>query len=484
MEEGLTFDDILLIPRKSNVLPHEVELKTKLTKDIHINIPLLSAAMDTVTEHKLAIAMALEGGIGVIHKNMSIGEQADEVRNVKRFENGFIFDPVTVLPTETIVALDEIIKKTGFSHIPVIDHDRKLLGMITSRDYSIQKHPDLTVKDRMVHFKDLITAEKGVSLEKANEILVESRKGTLLVIDKKQKLVSIVTRTDIEKNREFPVACKDKETKLRVAAAVGPNEMDRVKALVEAGVDILTVDTAHGHSANVIGAVKAIKKRYDIPLIAGNIATAEAAKDLIAAGADVIKVGIGPGAICTTRIISGVGVPQISAIYDCAQAAGDIPVIADGGIKYSGDISKAIAAGASAVMIGSLFAGCEEAPGEFVFIGGRKFKKYRGMGSIGAMQKGSKDRYFQKHVYSVKKLVPEGIEGIVPYRGFLAENVYQLMGGLRAAMGYCGCKSIEDLRTQVKFVKITKAGLRESHPHDVTITEEAPNYSVEKFDED
>ena len=481
MREGLTFDDILLIPRKSNVLPNDVELKTRLTKDITLNIPLLSAAMDTVTEHEVAIALALEGGMGVIHKNMSIGAQADEVRKVKRFENGFILDPVTVLPTEPIEGLDDIIKKTGFSHIPIIDHNRKLLGMITSRDYSIQKHGGMSVKDRMVVFKDLITASKGVSLEKANSILIESRKGTLLVVDKKQRLVSIVTRTDIEKNREYPNACKGKDKTLRVAAAVGPNDIDRVKALIDAGADVITVDTAHGHSANVIGAVKAIKKRYSIPLMAGNIATAEAAKDLIAAGADIIKVGIGPGAICTTRVVSGIGVPQVSAIHDCAQA-GNVPMVADGGIKYSGDIAKAIAVGASAVMIGSLLAGCEEAPGETVFIGGRKFKKYRGMGSIGAMEKGSKDRYFQKHVFSVKKLVPEGIEGIVPFRRSLSENVYQLMGGLRSAMGYCGCKGIEEMRSQVKFVKITKAGLRESHPHDVTITEEAPNYSIERFD--
>ncbi|HIH42975.1 TPA: IMP dehydrogenase [Candidatus Woesearchaeota archaeon] len=477
MRLGLTFDDVLLVPRKSNVLPNQVSTKVKLTKDIILNIPLLSAAMDTVTESKLAIALALEGGIGMIHKNMSIEAQADEVRKVKRFENGFIIDPLTISPDELIEEHYKVSKSSGISRLPVVENGF-LVGMITDNDYSIQKHAKLKVRDRMKPLKELITAQAGITLDKANEILVESRHGTLLIVDKQNRLVAIVTRKDIEKNETFPNACKDKDKKLRVGAAVGVFDLERVEALVKAGVDIITVDSAHGHSKNVIETIKQIKKKFSIPIIAGNIATAQAAKDLISAGADVLKVGIGPGAICTTRIVTGVGVPQITAIQDVVKAAGNVSVIADGGIKYSGDVAKAIAAGATAVMIGSMFAGCDETPGRVVFNQGRKYKSYRGMGSVGAMMQGSKDRYMQKHVTESRKLVPEGIEGVVPYRGTLSENVYQLIGGLRSAMGYSGAATIDEMRRNVEFIQITKAGLKESHPHDVTITEEAPNYSA------
>ena len=478
MKDGLTFDDVLLQPRKSDVLPTEVDLKTKLTKNITLNIPVLSAAMDTVTEANLAIAMALQGGIGMIHKNMPVYKQCEQVKTVKRFENGFITNPVTVSPD---ILIDEIItltQKHVFSSFPVVE-DGKLVGLITDKDYSIIKHLGMKVADRMMHFSDLITAKKGVTLQEANDILIESRRGALLVVDDNQKLVSIVTRKDLDKNEEFPNSCKDKDKRLMVGAAIGPNNVDRAKPLIEAGVDIITIDTAHGHSMNVIDAVKKIKKNNDIEVIAGNIATEKAAADLIAAGADVVKVGIGPGSICTTRVISGVGVPQITAIQDVCKGV-KVAVIADGGIKFSGDITKAIAAGASAVMIGSLFAGCDETPGRTVFINGRKFKQYRGMGSLAAMQQGSKDRYGQGDVKVVKKLVPEGIEGVVPYRGSIVENIYQLMGGLRSGMGYCGCRTIDELRANAEFIKITSASLRESHPHDVTITEEAPNYSGDR----
>ena len=475
MKEGLTFDDVLLVPRKSDVLPNEVDLKTTLVKGITLNIPIMSAAMDTVTESRLAIALALQGGIGVIHKNLSIEEQANEVKKVKRFENGFINDPVTISPNDSIEDAYLTTQKTGFSTLPVTDEYGKLLGLLTSKDFSVQKHGAMKVKERMIPFEELIRAEKGISLKEANDLLIESRKGTLFIVDKDQRLVSIVTRKDIEKNEEFPNSCKDENKKLRVAAAVGPNDPERARALVEAGVDVLVVDTAHGHSVNVIEFVKKLKKMFNVPVIAGNIATAEAAKDLIAAGADAIKVGIGPGAICTTRVVAGVGVPQITAIQDVASVA-NVPIIADGGIRYSGDIAKALVAGASVVMLGSFLAGCEEAPGKVVFIGGRKYKKYRGMGSLGAMKLGSKDRYFQKDITSTKKLVPEGVEGIVPYRGTLAENIYQMIGGVRSSMGYCGCKTLSEMRN-VEFVKISSAGLQESHPHGITITDEAPNYS-------
>jgi IMP dehydrogenase len=476
MKLGLTFDDVLLIPRRSNVLPNEVNTKVSLTKDIILNVPILSAAMDTVTESKLAIALALEGGIGIIHKNMPIDQQVAEVKKVKRFENGFIIDPITISPDALIEEHYNTMKNTEISRLPVVEGGF-LKGMLTSNDYSINEHSNLKVKDRMRPLKELVTAPSGTSLEKANELLIESRHGTLLVIDKDNKLISIVTRKDIEKNENFPHACKDAEKKLRVGAAVGVHDYERIEALVNAGADILTVDSAHGHSKNVIDTVKEIKSKHNIAIIAGNIATPDAAKDLIDAGADVLKVGIGPGAICTTRIVAGVGVPQITAIQDVCRAS-KVPIIADGGIKFSGDIGKAIAAGASAVMLGSLFAGCDETPGRTVFIKGRKFKSYRGMGSVGAMMEGSKDRYMQKDVTETKKLVPEGIEGVVPYRGSLAENVYQLLGGLRSAMGYCGASTIEEMQKDVEFIQITSAGLKESHPHDVTITEEAPNYTT------
>ena len=389
MKEGLTFDDVLLLPRKSDVLPNDVDLRTKLTKNITLNIPILSAAMDTVTESQLAIALALQGGLGIVHKNMPVYKQCEEVEKVKRFANGFITRPVTLSPDSLIDKVVELTEKNGFSSFPIVK-DGKLVGLITDKDYSVDRHIGMKISERMKPFSDLTTAKKGVTLEEANDILIESRRGSLLVVDDNQRLVSIVTRKDLDKNEEFPNSCKDKDKRLRVGAAIGPNNLDRVKPLIEAGIDIIVVDTAHGHSTNVLEAVKKIKKNNDIEVIAGNIATAEAAKDLVAAGADVVKVGIGPGSICTTRVISGVGVPQITAIQDVCKGV-KVAVIADGGIKFSGDIPKAIVAGASAVMVGSLFAGCDETPGRTVFIGGRKFKQYRGMGSLAAMQQGSKE---------------------------------------------------------------------------------------------
>lgn len=475
LKTGLTFDDVLLVPGKSDILPRNVDLTISLTKDIVLKIPLLSAAMDSVTESKLAIALARRGGLGIIHKNLTIEEQAAEIKKVKKSESWLVKDPLTVSPSDTLEKVKRIRAIRGVASFPVIDNN-KLVGILTRRDYRFVENNNEKVKDLMS--KNLVTVQENAPRKEAFQIMVKNKIEKLPVIDKYGNLKALITLTDIEKSICYPKSCKDGEKQLRVGAAVGPSDDDRLNALVKAGVDIITVDTAHGHSKNVLEAVKRIKANYNIPIIAGNIGTEEAAADLISAGADIVKVGIGPGAICTTRVIAGVGVPQITAIMDVAKAAGNIPVIADGGIKHSGDIAKAIAAGASAVMMGNMFAGTEEAPGMNIFIRGRKYKKYRGMGSLGAMTKGSKDRYFQKDIDD-KKLVPEGIEGIVPYRGNLSEVVHQMLGGLRSAMGYCGARNIEELKTKGKFIRITASGLIESHPHDVTITEESPNYSAQ-----
>ncbi|ACL70793.1 inosine-5'-monophosphate dehydrogenase [Halothermothrix orenii H 168] len=481
VKEGLTFDDVLLIPARSEVLPRDVETRTRLTKNINLNIPIMSAGMDTVTEARLAIAMARQGGIGIIHKNMSIGRQAEEVDRVKRSESGVIVDPFYLKPDNLIVEAEALMSKFKISGVPIVDENRKLVGIITNRDLRFVKDYNRPIHEVMTD-EDLVTAPVGTTIEQAKEILQEHKIEKLPLVDENNILKGLITIKDIEKAEEFPHAAKDERGRLIVGAAVGISDDtdDRVAALVKAGVDVIVIDTAHGHSVGVLKTVERIKGNYpDVPVIAGNVATAEATEDLIKAGADVVKVGVGPGSICTTRVIAGVGVPQITAIYDCAEKAKEygIPVIADGGIKYSGDIVKALVAGADVVMIGSLLAGTEESPGELEIYKGRSYKVYRGMGSLGAMQQGSKDRYFQNES-DVKKLVPEGIEGRVPYRGPLSETIYQLVGGLRAGMGYCGARTISELQEKGKFVRITSAGLRESHPHDVTITKEAPNYSV------
>lgn len=476
--EGLTFDDVLLIPAKSEVLPREVDTSTRLTERIRLNIPLMSAGMDTVTESRLAIAIAREGGIGVIHKNMSIEQQALEVDRVKRSEHGVITDPIYLTPDHTIADAEEIMSRYRISGVPITVNG-KLVGIITNRDLRFET--DYSRKIAEVMTKDnLITAPVGTTLEEAKEILRRHKIEKLPIVDENFNLKGLITIKDIEKARQYPNAAKDEKGRLVVGAAVGVGKdmMERVEALVAAQVDVIVIDTAHGHSKGVIEAVKKIKAAFpDVDLIAGNVATAEATRELFEAGADAVKVGIGPGSICTTRVVAGIGVPQITAIYDCARAAAEYgkPIIADGGIKYSGDITKAIAAGADVVMIGSLFAGTEESPGEIEIYQGRSFKVYRGMGSLGAMKCGSKDRYFQEEE---QKLVPEGVEGRVPYKGPLSETIFQLVGGLRAGMGYCGCRTIEELKTKTRFIRITSAGLRESHPHDVIITKEAPNYSL------
>lgn len=488
--EALTFDDVLLVPARSAVLPREAEVKTRLTKSIVLNVPLLSAAMDTVSESEMAIALAREGGISVVHKNLTIERQASEVDRVKRSESGMIKNPITL--TETAIVKDalDLMARYSISGIPVVENGveslqgKKLRGIITNRDLRFK--PDLNQKIANIMTKEnLITAEVGTTLEEAEEILQQHKIEKLLIVDKEGNLQGLITFKDIQKKKKFPNACKDEQGRLRVAAAVGikANTLARVEALVAAGVDAIVVDTAHGHSEAVLKMVETIRKKFPtLAVIAGNVATAAGVKDLVLAGADCVKVGIGPGSICTTRIVAGVGVPQLSAIMNCYEEAvkANIPIIADGGIKYSGDFVKAIAAGADSVMIGSLFAGVDESPGETILYEGRKFKSYRGMGSLGAMSEaeGSGDRYFQDAEDDIKKFVPEGIEGRVPYKGSLSEVVYQLVGGLRAAMGYCGAKTIEDLKTKTKFVKITNAGLRESHPHSVFITKEAPNYSL------
>ncbi|HRE41436.1 MAG TPA: IMP dehydrogenase [Ignavibacteria bacterium] len=480
-ELAITFDDVLLIPSKSNVLPREVELKTRLTKNIELNIPILSAAMDTVTENEMAIAIAREGGIGIIHKNMPIDRQAAEVDKVKRSESGMILNPVTLTPDKTIGEALKVMEEFKISGFPVVDKDNKLIGILTNRDLRFEPDEDMLIKDIMTK-ENLITAEVGTTLEKAEKILQKYRVEKLPVVDKNMKIKGLITFKDIIKRRKFPNACKDKFGRLRVGAAVGiaSDTLERVAELVKAGVDVIAIDTAHGHSQGVLDMVKRIKSKFNVDLIAGNVATAEATYDLIQAGADCVKVGIGAGSICTTRVIAGVGVPQMSAIIECAKMAANykIPVIADGGLKQTGDIPKAIAGGADSVMIGGIFAGTDESPGEKVLYEGRSFKVYRGMGSLEAMKEGSKDRYFQDAEDDIKKLVPEGIEGIVPAKGPLSDTIYQLIGGLRAGMGYCGAKNIKEMKSKTKFVRITNAGLKESHPHDVRITKEAPNYSV------
>ncbi|MFH1256273.1 MAG: IMP dehydrogenase [Candidatus Diapherotrites archaeon] len=475
LRETLTFDDVLLVPAKSEVLPIEVELKTKLTKTISLNIPLLSSAMDTVTESETAIVMAQHGGIGIIHRNMSAERQAEEVGKVKRSEYWIIREPTTISPDAKIADLFIIKKKVGVSSFPVTENG-KLVGIVTNRDLQFEENSKKLVKEIMA--KKLITVDKEVSMENAMEILHQNRIEKLPIVDAHGKLKGLITATDIQKRQMHPNANKDKQGRLIVGAAIGPKDSERAKKLVEAEVDVLVVDTSHGHSKNVLIGVKSLSKEFSVPIIAGNIATAEAAHDLISAGADAVKCGIGGGAICTTRIIAGVGVPQITAIMDCAEAAEkyNVPVIADGGIRYSGDITKAIAAGADSVMIGSLFAGCEETPGKTIFLNNRKFKQYRGMGSLSAMVEGSKERYFQGMIEEKNKLVPEGVEGVVPYKGTLEEVIYQLLGGVRSGMGLAGAKNIGALK-KAKMIKISKAGLKESHPHDITVTEEAPNYS-------
>ncbi len=478
VKEGLTFDDVLLIPAKSDVLPSEVDVKTRLARDIYLNTPIITAAMDTVTEARMAIAIAREGGIGVIHKNMSIERQADEVDKVKRSENGVIVNPFFLSPDHFVFDADELMGKYKISGVPIVE-DGKLVGILTNRD--LRFLTDFSIKISQVMTKEnLVTAPVDTTLEQAQDILCKYKIEKLPLVDDKGNLKGLITIKDIEKAVQYPNSARDKSGRLLCAAAIGvtADVLERTRALVEAQVDVLVLDSAHGHSSGIINCVKKIKAEFpDIALIAGNIATAEAAEELIAAGADAIKVGIGPGSICTTRVVAGIGVPQITAVYDaaCVAVKHNIPVIADGGIKYSGDIVKALAAGASTVMLGSILAGCEESPGDSEIYQGRQFKVYRGMGSLGAMAEGSKDRYFQQNN---KKLVPEGVEGRVPYKGHLVETIYQLIGGLRAGMGYCGCETIEQLHQKAQFVKITGAGLKESHPHDIYITKEAPNYSV------
>lgn len=476
-KEALTFDDVLLVPARSEVLPREVTVETQLTRNIKLNTPLVSAGMDTVTGSRMAIAMAREGGIGVIHKNMSIDLQAQEVDKVKRSEHGIIVDPISLTPSNTLEDANYLMEKYRISGVPITDGG-KLVGILTNRDMRFETNFKKLISEVMTK-EGLITAKVGTSIEEAKDILWRNRIEKLPLVDDNNVLKGLITIKDIEKTQKYPQAAKDSKGRLLAAAAVGVGAdlFDRVDALVASKVDVIVVDTAHGHSLGVINAVRTVKERHPhVDLIAGNIATAEAARDLIETGVDALKVGIGPGSICTTRVIAGIGVPQITAIYDCSQEANkyNIPIIADGGVKYSGDIAKAIAAGASSVMIGNLFAGTEESPGETIIYQGRNYKVYRGMGSLAAMADGSKDRYFQENM---DKLVPEGIEGRIPFKGPIADTIFQLVGGLRAGMGYCGVKNIEEMKTKTQFVRITGAGLKESHPHDVVITKEAPNYS-------
>jgi IMP dehydrogenase len=479
--EALTYDDVLLLPAYSEVLPRDVSTQSRLTRNITINIPIVSAAMDTVTEAALAIALAQEGGIGIIHKNMTIDQQAAQVRKVKRSESGMIIDPVTLKDNKTLGDAQRIMKEFKIGGIPVIDDAGILVGILTNRDLRFQKQTSRPVDEIMTKV-NLITAKEGISMEEAESILQEYKIEKLPIVDKNGKLIGLITYKDILKRKSHPLASKDSLGRLRVGAAVGvtPDLLDRVQALVQVGVDVISIDTAHGHSKGVIDALKSVKKAFPtLEVIVGNIATGEAAKALAEAGADAVKVGVGPGSICTTRIIAGVGMPQLTAVYEAAKALKpfNIPLIADGGIRYSGDVAKAIAGGASTVMIGSLLAGTDEAPGEMIILEGRKFKSYRGMGSLEAMEEGSKDRYFQDAEDDIKKLVPEGIVGRVPFKGSVTEILYQMVGGLKAGMGYCGASSIEIMQ-EAKFVKITTAGVKESHPHDVSISKEAPNYSA------
>lgn len=484
LSEGLTFDDVLLIPARSAVLPRDVDVSTYLTREIKLNIPLISAAMDTVTESEMAIAMAREGGIGILHKNMTIERQCEEVDKVKRSESGMIQNPITLTPDKTIGDALTIMKKYSISGIPIVDQNGKLVGILTNRDLRFEPNQSLQVSSLMTK-ENLITAPLGTTLEKAERILQKHKIEKLPVVDKRGKLKGLITFKDILKKKKHPNACKDNLGRLRVGAAIGVtiDSVERAKALFDAGADVIVIDTAHGHSEGVIKTIKEIRKKFRYEqIIAGNVGTYEGALDLINLGIDAVKVGIGPGSICTTRIVAGVGVPQITAIAEAYRAASkkNIPVIADGGIRHTGDVSKAIVAGADSVMIGGLFAGVDESPGEKILYEGRSFKLYRGMGSIGAMKQGSKDRYFQDAEDDIAKLVPEGVEGRVPYKGPLSDTIYQIIGGLRAAMGYCGTKDIQSLKKNGKFIKITLAGLKESHPHDVIITQEAPNYSLKR----
>ncbi len=479
--EGLTYDDVLLVPQRSSVMPRDVSTRARLTQRIELNIPLLSAAMDTVTEAEMAIAMAREGGVGVLHKNMSIAQQAAEARRVKRSESGMILDPITLHPEDTVADARSMMGRFHIGGIPVVDAKHRLAGIVTNRDLRFQRDGAVELRSMMTK-GNLITAPLGTTLEQAEQILQEHKIEKLPVVDEDGYLKGLITFKDLEKKRKHPHACKDAHGRLRVGAAVGvtADVLDRVAALLEAGVDFVVVDTAHGHSEGVLKTVERVKNfTEEIDVVAGNVATAEAVEDLIAAGADAVKVGIGPGSICTTRVVAGVGVPQLTAIMECAEAARarGVPMIADGGIKQTGDIPKAIAAGADSVMIGGLFARVEESPGETILYEGRKYKSYRGMGSVGAMESGSKDRYFQDAEDDIKKLVPEGIEGRVPYGGHLSEVVFQMMGGLRAAMGYCGAATLDEMYEKAQFIRVSGAGQRESHPHDIFITKESPNYS-------
>ena len=478
--EGITFDDVLLVPAYSEVIPNQVDLSTYLTKSIRLNIPMMSAGMDTVTEHRMAIAMSRQGGIGIIHKNMSIQEQAEEVDKVKRSENGVITDPFYLSPDNTLEEANNLMAKFRISGVPITENG-KLVGIITNRDLKFEEDFSKKIKESMTS-ENLITAKEGITLEEAKKILAKARKEKLPIVDDNFNLKGLITIKDIEKQIKYPLSSKDSKGRLLCGAALGitANVLDRAQELVNAHVDVVVLDSAHGHSANVLNGVRMIKEKFpDLQVIAGNVATAEATKALIEAGADAVKVGIGPGSICTTRVVAGIGVPQITAVMDCYSVAKEygIPIIADGGIKYSGDMTKAIAAGANVCMMGSMFAGCDESPGTFELYQGRKYKVYRGMGSIAAMENGSKDRYFQS---DAKKLVPEGVEGRVAYKGSVEDTVFQLMGGLRSGMGYCGAKDIEYLKENGRFIKISAASLKESHPHDIHITKEAPNYSVDE----
>jgi len=482
ISDGLTFDDVLLVPAYSEVLPRETETKTLLTPTVELNIPLLSAAMDTVTDSEMAVAIARDGGIGVVHKNMSIAKQADHVDRVKRSESGMIRDPITLTRNKTVKDALELMSKFSISGIPIIDEEHKLIGIITNRDLRFEPNPSEYIENVMTK-DNLRTAPIGTTLEEAEKLLQKYRIEKLPVVDKDNKLLGLITFKDIQKKKKYPDACKDSHGRLRVGAAIGISidTLERTSALIDAGVDVVFIDTAHANSLKVFEMIKTIKSTFpNIQLVAGNIANEEAVEPLIKAGADGLKIGIGPGSICTTRIISGIGVPQLTAIMNVAKVAkkANVPIIADGGIKQTGDVAKAIAAGADSVMIGSLFAGHEESPGEKLLYEGRVYKIYRGMGSLSAMNQGSADRYFQDIEEEIKKLVPEGIEGRIPYKGNVSDTVYQIVGGLRAAMGYCGCKTISELKEKSQFIKMTSAGLRESHPHDVVITKESPNYYV------
>ena len=478
VKRALTFEDVLLVPQYSEILPKQVDVKTRISKNVTLNIPIVSAAMDTVTEHRTAIMMARLGGIGVIHKNMDVESQAKEVKRVKKSESGVIIDPIFINPEANVAEALSLMSDLHISGVPVIDKDRKLIGILTNRDLRFETNMSTLVKDRMTK-APLITAPKGCTLDDAEKIFSQNRVEKLPIVDKDGRLDGLITIKDLKKRKEYPNANKDSYGRLRVAAAIGVGQIERAKALVDAGVDVIVIDSAHGHSKGIIDTLKEVKANFNVDVVAGNIANPAAVKDLAEAGADGIKVGIGPGSICTTRIVAGVGVPQISAIDDCASEAAKygIPVIADGGLKYSGDVAKALAAGAACVMAGSLLAGCEESPGELITFQGRQYKVYRGMGSIGAMTKGSSDRYFQEGT-AQDKLVPEGIEGRVPFAGSIKDVIHQLIGGLRSAMGYVGAKDIPTLQERAEFVEITSAGLKESHVHDVVITHEAPNYKV------